>query len=325
MTLTQQKEALTAKLIRLQQAHEETKEGDEKNRSTLALSAWRATAARQKELRREAEALQQKLKEAVWCQSAVIQNLNVTLQQSLSNRPVKRLTSVDGQESGTKAKSALFNVLMGELNALYAETGDLVRGARCEFQRPDVNKMRRKWNQDRSLLRSTVATIVPADFERTWRALSLILLSDDSGIHYTGKIVDPENTIVMTYQQTFSLKSGKTATSVVYYAARRYIEENRVVFVWRVLNEGHGEFASLLSNEHAWLVISHFASTQTLLESYSRLMPIGMGDTSLRDGSRLDQFVQHLLKADEAEINDVNLAMERLLSQKHTDDDNKCD
>ncbi|KAG1691364.1 hypothetical protein DVH05_027026 [Phytophthora capsici] len=70
-TLRRQQRELSMELTRLQEAQAREKEL-EKARNTFALSAWRATAARQKEKRLQVEHEQQQLKAAVRCHAEAV-------------------------------------------------------------------------------------------------------------------------------------------------------------------------------------------------------------------------------------------------------------
>lgn len=96
-TLKRQERELSTELKALQEATAKAKE-EEKKANTLALSAWRATAARQKEKRLEAENQQRHLKAAVAHQAELIRQMNALLLQPLAvDKPFKSL------EAGPKA------------------------------------------------------------------------------------------------------------------------------------------------------------------------------------------------------------------------------
>ncbi|GMF19018.1 unnamed protein product [Phytophthora lilii] len=200
-TLLQQERQLTAELTRLQQAHEKATE-DERN----------------------ARAQQQRLKEAVRCRAGVIRDLNVTLQQSLLYGPIKSLTACEGQAPDSKVNGALlFKAFVRELDTLYSQTDDLVGDTKWEFAPPETFEIQRRWSEDRSHLRSADTTTIPIDFERSWHAMSLVLLSDPSGDRYDGEIDDPDNTAAMKYRLHYALEPGDIATLTIYNVIRRYL------------------------------------------------------------------------------------------------------
>ncbi|KAL3657091.1 hypothetical protein V7S43_018004 [Phytophthora oleae] len=302
-TLRRQERELSVELVRLQEAEAQAK----KEENTLALSAWRATAARQKEKRLEAEQEQQQLKAAVRCRAEAIRRMSVMLALLA---PVKTLAASEEQVDAHGA--LLFKMLVGELDALYDRTDDFVKDS-MDLVSPEDFALKRKWGADWTLLEGTNAAELPVAFGPTWRCLSSILLSDPLGTHYTGEIDDPENTAAITYRLNYALESGDTARLIVYNVVRRYVEKDRVVFVWRVLSEGQGEFDGLYADEHAWLVVRPSGSANsplTTLESFTQLKPMGLSASS---DSRGHRFVKLLQKADEEDIADLKQLVQRLL------------
>lgn len=134
--------------------------------------------------------------------------------------------------------------------------------------------MNRTWNQDKTLLESADATHIQFAFDKTWRLLSSVYLSDPKGCHFKGELLidDPENTAAITYCVSYPLEPGSSTSLVIYNAVRRYVEKDSVVFVWRV------QFDGLYSDEHAWLVVRptdlqrccralHSSSSRTWMEN----------------------------------------------------------
>ncbi|KAG6579735.1 Sugar transport protein 10 [Phytophthora cinnamomi] len=302
-TLKQQEQELSIELTSLQEAHAKAKE-EQKKANTLALSAWRVTAARQKEKRQETEERQRQLKAIIADRAQLIRQMNALLLQPVMDKPLKSLNAVDEANS-----ALLFKNSIGELDSLHARTADVMAGVEFKHWSPEEFALTRSWNQSKTLLEGGDATVLPFAFEQTWLAISVLLLSDTSGSLYTGEIDDPENTTAMTYNLP-------GMSFIVYSVVRRYVEDERVVFVWRVLTEGQGEFDSLYANEHSWLVLrpstDEAGRPTTTLESYTRLQPSGL-DGQVCSGSRGDRFIESLAQADEDGMKDVHQALWRLL------------
>lgn len=74
-----------------------------------------------------------------------------------------------------------------------------------------------------------------------------------------------------------------TSHSVV----RRYIEADRVVFVWRALTEGQGDFEGLYTDETAWYVLRPSAAKDEamVVEVFTRLVPVGFELSGAATGS----------------------------------------
>lgn len=127
-----------------------------------------------------------------------------------------------------------------------------------------------------------------------------------------------------------SRELGNSATLVVYNAVKRYVEKDRAVFVWRALAEGQGEFDGLHTVETAWFVVRPLTAAEAeakagetearhtkgssamILESYTRLVPVGFGRPS-DDDARANKFIKILAKADEADVNDMKQMLGKLL------------
>ncbi|KAG7384272.1 hypothetical protein PHYPSEUDO_002801 [Phytophthora pseudosyringae] len=308
-TLRRQERELSVELSQLQDAQAKAKE-EERRLTTLGLSAWRATAARQKDKRLEAEATQQHLKMAVLRQAELLRLMNAMLLQPV---PVsKSLTSSEGQVRSREVHGALlFKTLLGELDLLYTRTDEVVQRT-VALSPPEAFALRRTWNPDKTVLESADATQLPVAFDQTWRALSGILLSGPHGDQCPGKIEDPMNTAAITYHVDCPLESGGTAVLAIYNAVRRYVEQDRVVVVWRVLSEGQGEFDGLYSDERGWLVIRPGDGHATALECYAQLKPMGLNGQSASSDARGNRFVELLRTVDDEDMTEIKRAMQRL-------------
>lgn len=88
--------------------------------------------------------------------------------------------------------------------------------------------MNRTWNQDKTLLESADATHIQFAFDKTWRLLSSVYLSDPKGCHFKGELLidDPENTAAITYCVSYPLEPGSSTSLVIYNAVRRYVEKD---------------------------------------------------------------------------------------------------
>ncbi|ETI33521.1 hypothetical protein F443_19831 [Phytophthora nicotianae P1569] len=308
--LKKQEVELALKLKKLREAH--AKERATRNKKMVALNAWKATALRQKERRVESEDKQRQLQTAIMNQSGLIHRMKTLLCQQ------RMLNSLDAYEEktaqGNRKGRALFKTFIREMDTLYAQTDAIISGVRFEMSPPLTYELTRKWSKDKTFLESADATVIPFSFEQTCRAVSLMILAPS----YNDELEDPENTAIRTYRLNFSQELGNSATLVVYNAVKRYVESNRAVFVWRTLAEGQGEFDGLQTVETAWFIVRPLTETQSniqpkmILESYTRLVPVGFGRPSDND-ARTNKFIKILAKADEADVNDMKQMLGKLL------------
>ncbi|OWY96866.1 hypothetical protein PHMEG_00032756 [Phytophthora megakarya] len=204
---------------------------------------------------------------------------------------------------------AVLQTFVDEMDEIYARTDAVIGNVNFGISPPLTYELTRKWNKDKSYLESADATEIPFSFEQTTRAVSLMILAPS----YNEELEDPENTAIRTYLLNFSRELGNSATLVVYNAVKRYVESNRAVFVWRTLAEGQGEFDGLHTVETAWFVVRPLTDEpKMILESYTRLVPVGFGRPSDND-PRGNRFIKILAKADEADVNDMKQMLGKLL------------
>ncbi|KAJ8574914.1 hypothetical protein ON010_g4297 [Phytophthora cinnamomi] len=302
--LQQEERKLSRKLRQLQDAHAKAKR-HEKESYTMALSVSRSTAIRQRELRAEAEERQQRLKLAVLRQQEVIRGMSALLQQCRGSSPTEAPTLHDDPVLAKSVNGAsLYKIFLGELDSLYAQTSAIFES--------EIPKVVRGDRVD--------ATEITFDVKQLSLAMSSIFLSGTDGIRYDGEIDDPAKTTAMTYRLKHTLESGESATLIIYTVVRRYIEEDRIVFVWRSLSEGQGEFEGLYADKHAWQVIRPSVQgrdgriTQnpvSVLESYARLKYIRLNGKAVT--SRGQRFVKILTMADKEDLDDATRALLRRL------------
>ncbi|POM78111.1 Hypothetical protein PHPALM_4401 [Phytophthora palmivora] len=162
-------------------------------------------------------------------------------------------------------------------------------------------ELTRDWNYDMTFLESSDATIIPFGFDEACHALSLALLENSCERHRFDGVDDPENTAALTYHLDFSRELGDGATLVIHHVVRRYVEEDRVVFVWRALTEGQGTFKGLSTDETAWYVLR---GTTDAGEGF---------DLALDNDVRGNEFVKILIKADEEDADNITQIFARML------------
>ncbi|ETP46581.1 hypothetical protein F442_07198 [Phytophthora nicotianae P10297] len=141
----------------------------------LSLSAWRAIAVLQKEKRLEAEQNHKQQRSAVVERARVIHQMKMLLQRFKADEG-KNESRVDGDQR------FLFKALVGELDAIYARTHQIIREANFKMSPKLPYKPMRKVNQGVEYFDNTDASGLPFDFNDTSCAMSLLMTTDPSMI-----------------------------------------------------------------------------------------------------------------------------------------------
>ncbi|KAG1691361.1 hypothetical protein DVH05_027023 [Phytophthora capsici] len=271
---------------------------------------WRSTAVLQREWKLLAERQQQQLKTAVLTRAKVIQRVTELLRHCLLNCETESVL-LEGQKQ--KKQASLFVTFMNELDALYAQTNYVVRDVDFQSCPPETYRFNREWNKGMTFLETSGATVIPLDFAQTFPAFSALVLAPG----YDLEIQDDDNTAARAYHLDFSEDLGYNATLQIYLTLRRYVEDGRIVIVWRGLAEGRGEYKDLYMDESGWFILSPVSPRDgqepaTLLQTCIRLMPIGFDLESNMD-TRASRFVKLRMRADEADVNDMEQMMAKLM------------
>ncbi|KAG7396237.1 hypothetical protein PHYBOEH_002555 [Phytophthora boehmeriae] len=289
---------------------------------SLTFSVWKSIATRQMERRCEAEEEQKRLRAEIVSRARKIHLMNnMLLATSATNQP-ERLTL--GETLGKDIDgSTVLKTYLRELDALYAQTDKMRRG--IEFKLSPSMEYNLSWRKEQGVefLESADATIVPFSFERTAVAVSTMMFTVLDGWHYYDNVEDPENTCAVRYRGSHKFGANKVVDLVVYSVLRRYKEAGRIVFIWRSLTEGQGEFDGIHCDETTWCVVRPCDATDssdhvrgsrrsrgsaTILEFYGRLVPIGIGGQE-----KIKEFVKAVSKAGEEDTKEATMMLDRLL------------
>eukprot|EP00644_Phytophthora_capsici_P003625 jgi/Phyca11/510632/fgenesh2_kg.PHYCAscaffold_64_\ len=234
------------------------------------------------------------------------------LQHRVASSQLESVLALEGGQDGAgweKKGTALFKTFVHELDAIHAQTDEVIESSDVKFSSSLMYKRTWKWNQGMTFLESADATVIPFGFEQTKHAVSFAMLSDPRENPHSEGIEDPENTTASTYRLNYSWESGESVSFVVYCAIRRYVEADRVVFVWRARSEGQGEFDGLAMDETVWVVVRPSEDDEsTVFEIYTRLVPTGFGGPHAPP-----RFVKMFVRSDEEDITYMMRLMEKLL------------
>ncbi|KAF1784831.1 hypothetical protein GQ600_10728 [Phytophthora cactorum] len=307
-TLRQQDAELSKHLKKLKQlkTREETQSSPT---DSLALGAWRAIAMRQYESRMEAETLRKRLQAAVNSQAVMIQDLENVLKKRV--REVEKLTTVELPEILEKkarlgSKDAtLYDTYFENLDALYERLDEVFKEVGVTPTPGGIlsGEPIRKMNGETEYFETIGVGRVPFNFQRTcdavWELLSVPHRQEGRRV-YDG-LPDPENSLALQFCCPLQRENGEVLKLRTHQVARRYVEKNRLVVVWRGLCEADSEFAGMNSDETGWCIVhspendpDFFADPETtLVQACTRMVPMHFQDGS---EDKVDQFVELSLR-----------------------------
>lgn len=286
--LRKQMVELSAHLQELQATH-----GDRVNDRATRLRIWKSIASRQEEARSAAVAQNRKLRAQVLHRQTQLRSLfNVLEKRSgcvdRAGGEKPWLHSENPTSGGLEpADSSLFDAFLGELDAAYAQTDEMLRSsgiARLSDQ-TSSQKVTRKWDTERGgmLFELVDSRVLPFSFVQTrsvlWQSIVRVHCRNPQEIY--SRVSDPDNTIAVKCSVDCQVRSKNvTAPLVVYLVLRRYTESDRTVLVWRALSEGRGDVSGLYSDETGWTVLrpktgsSVAGDGATTMETCTRFEPI---------------------------------------------------
>ncbi|KAG7384938.1 hypothetical protein PHYPSEUDO_002084 [Phytophthora pseudosyringae] len=327
-TLRQQDAALSKQLETLQQrkTQEETQSCPT---DSLALGAWRAIAMRQYESRTEAQALQRRLQAAVNSRAVLIQDLESVLSKRV--REVEKMATVEVPDVlekkarlGTR-DATLYNTYFQNLDALYERLEEVFEQVGVTPTAGGIlsGEPTRKMHGETEFFETVGVGRVPFSFQRTCDAvweLSSVAHRQEGRRVYDG-LPDPDNSMALQFCSPLERENGEVLKLRTYHVARRYVEKNRMVLVWRALCEADGEFPGMNSDETGWCVVhspesdpDFFADpTTTLVQACIRMVPMHFQDGSAEKEGKVDQFMELLVKTGVEDNREIDRMMERLL------------
>ncbi|KAI9909622.1 hypothetical protein PsorP6_015002 [Peronosclerospora sorghi] len=328
-SLRLQEEKLTKRLATLKKRKDrETMEMGASD--ALVLGAWRALAMRQYEDRRQAEKLKKRLMAAVTQRARMIQDLELVVRKRV--RDVQTLATLDDLDLLEKKPrvedkdTLLYTTYSEHLDALYGKVDEVFATVGLNPTPGGIlsgNPTKKKVHGTECFETIGVGN-VPFDFQRTcdavWELVSVPHRQEGRQVYHG--LPDADNSIALQFYFPLRRKNGKVLMVRSYHVARRYIEPDRVVFVWRALCEAEGEFTGVNSDETGWAIVhapttnapSLAASTMTLVQGCIRLIPMNFNDGSEVEGDgKVDQFMELLVQSNVEDNREIERMMDRLL------------
>ncbi|KAG2875551.1 hypothetical protein PC114_g24653 [Phytophthora cactorum] len=290
------------------------------------MKAGRRRDAYRARLRMEAETLRKRLQAAVNSQAVMIQDLENVLKKRV--REVEKLTTVELPEILEKkarlgSKDAtLYDTYFENLDALYERLDEVFKEVGVTPTPGGIlsGEPIRKMNGETEYFETIGVGRVPFNFQRTcdavWELLSVPHRQEGRRV-YDG-LPDPENSLALQFCCPLQRENGEVLKLRTHQVARRYVEKNRLVVVWRGLCEADSEFAGMNSDETGWCIVhspendpDFFADPETtLVQACTRMVPMHFQDGS---EDKVDQFVELVVKTGVEDNREIELMLERLL------------
>ncbi|KAF4040609.1 hypothetical protein GN244_ATG07118 [Phytophthora infestans] len=212
--------------------------------------------------------------------------------------------------------SVLFKTLLGDLDDAFLRTDDAVRGMKFESAvRVANNQLTRKQKEGVVYFDSADRTVFPYAFEQVAEAMPKVMVANPATDFETIEAQDEKDTITVKYLVKYQLTPGESGSFRIYAAAKKFRENDRLVLLWRSFTEGLGRFEGWQSDDTTWMVVRpssvKFDRSYTVLESYTRLVPIELGNTSGCDN--INSFVNIIAKSGEEEFKQMMHTMEKMV------------
>ncbi|KAL3670927.1 hypothetical protein V7S43_004112 [Phytophthora oleae] len=144
---------------------------------------------------------------------------------------------------------ALFEDYLHKLEAVYGQTNAGFRA--CEVEENPVMSYsigpERKRDGDMEFFENLDVLFIPFNLEQTcssmWKSMVRVHQQKDRQ-HYSG-VIDPDNTIAVKFRLRCPSEKNEPVNLKVRCVMRRYVEDDRMILVWRALSDGEGEFSGL--------------------------------------------------------------------------------
>lgn len=224
-------------------------------------SAWRAIAARQLQGRLAAERQRLQLRNAVKRRAASVEALREMVYQQLCKTD-NFLCDVNTELSLSVLDAtdvAMFERFSIEVDVAYKQTDATFHSWGPEGLSDDFySKHRPKRTGDSLCVECLEVQSIPFEFKPTsdamWQAVR-VYHRQKNRLHFKDSL-DPSNTVAVKFYAIGQRESGESSSLLTRMVYRRYVEQGRVIFVWRADTRGEGAFSHFQADETGWSVFS---------------------------------------------------------------------
>lgn len=198
--------------------------------------------------------------------------------------------------------AAFYKVFAQDLDAIYAQTNDVLRACGLELSGEDRMDSMRVWKEDNKtgFFLFTDNQVMPFDFNETcqalWHSAQLPHRTEDRQVF--GGVEDPTKTAAFKFRVTNRLSTGRVVSAVQRVVIRRYQQKGRMVLVWQSLIEGEEMFTGMRAGETGWDVLTpstEASKTGTVIRTCISHTPMHFGTEALHE-SGLRQFTGMILE-----------------------------
>ncbi|OWZ20309.1 hypothetical protein PHMEG_0005297 [Phytophthora megakarya] len=274
-------------------------------------SIEKETALIHREERLKSEAEQRRLTTTMRIQASYIANLrrlfhphqgSAAFHNALQGSVVNGATHF--QHGDTDAP--LFTSLLQKVDSCYAHFDNIMNS--CGIVTMPLGVVNTKhWREENGELdfyqhlhKFELPSELEASDQYCWKAINFPQYRVDR-VDYGG-FGDAENTVAIKHRMVRTLATGITFSVLQRVVARRFIEQGRIVCIWKTYTEGEGIFHGMHSNRTGWSCIRPLAGRSgTLGEVCVRLFPV-LFNTSPLVATRFHRFLQATLDDDKHEI-----------------------
>ncbi|KAG7388221.1 hypothetical protein PHYBOEH_007977 [Phytophthora boehmeriae] len=324
-TLKQQDAELSRELAQLQKIKLEKPTVISSRNDSVGLTAWKAVALRQYESRLEAEALKKQLLAAVNNQAVMIRDLEKVLKKRV--REVANAVQLMPDTTEKKARfgekeAVLYKTYFENLDSLYARLDEVFKDVGTTPTPGGIlsGEPTRKMDGETEYFETIGVGRVPFNYQRTcagvWELLSVPHRVD--GRRVCDGLPDPENSLAIQFCSPIRGENGDEFKLWSNLVARRYVEESRMVVVWKCLCEPDGNFPGYNSDETGWSIVHAPSSslndvTTTLVQACTRLVPMYFQNGKAKEEETMDQFVKLVVETNQEDNKEIGRMMERLI------------
>jgi hypothetical protein len=292
-------------------------------RASVPSTAWQMMAKHQLQARLNAEAEQTQLSAAIAFRHEIIQELTKFVHTRLANAAWNPVALDEAMSTPKRIRvepsdGDLVEVNLSKLDAVYAQTDKMLSTYGLDASESSQSDSRQQWQTDGKTghFVYTDKLVVPTVFgqacEHMWGIVQLHHRQEDRQQY---DVEDPQNTVAFKFRITRCLKSGKKVSVLQRAVARRYVQEDRMVVVWRTFTEGEAIFTGMHADECGWCVstpASHTAEPGTLLRTVMRHVPMHFSAPSAAE-SMAEQFTGLLLNAGSEDATEIGNRLDKLL------------